>query len=80
MGPQSFRVGDIVAIQVSFVVIPLKGEKRKMLSILRTVTLIDGTFSKVKADHITDKVCTDHVITLNRAFPSHRLRLSRLHR
>ena len=42
-----FRVGDIVQAQVSFVVIPLKGGRRKMLSILRSLALLDGSLSTV---------------------------------
>lgn len=47
VGPQVFRVGDIVEMQISFVVIPVKGEQYRMVSILRSIALIDGTFSKV---------------------------------
>ena len=42
-----FRVGDIVQAQVSFVVIPLKGGRRKMISVLRSLALLDGSLSTV---------------------------------
>ncbi|KAF8068805.1 hypothetical protein FPV67DRAFT_1414586, partial [Lyophyllum atratum] len=43
--PQAFRIGDIVEIQVSFIVVPMKGERYKMMTVLRSIALIDGTFS-----------------------------------
>lgn len=43
--PQIFRVGDIVQAQLSFVVIPVKAGKRKMLTVLRSLALLDGTFT-----------------------------------
>ncbi|GLB38110.1 hypothetical protein LshimejAT787_0411610 [Lyophyllum shimeji] len=49
VGPQTFRVGDIVEIQVSFVVVPTKGDRYKMMSVLRSIALIDGAFSKHKS-------------------------------
>jgi hypothetical protein len=42
--PQTFRNGDIVQVQLSFVVIPVKGGHRKMLTILRSVALLDRSF------------------------------------
>jgi hypothetical protein len=42
-----FRIGDIVQVQLSFVVIPVKNGRRKMLSVLRSLALLDGSFSKV---------------------------------
>jgi len=45
--PATFRVGDIVEAQLSFNVIPLRGEKHKMLMTLRALTLLDHTHSTV---------------------------------
>src|SRR6266704_1117474 len=45
--PQVFRLGDIVEAQVSFVVIPVRGGRRKMLTVLRSLALIKGNFKKV---------------------------------
>ncbi|KAF8811310.1 hypothetical protein BYT27DRAFT_7034303, partial [Phlegmacium glaucopus] len=42
--PQIFRVGDIVQAQLSFVVIPVKAGRRKMLTVLRSLALLDETF------------------------------------
>ena len=46
--PQIFRVGDIVEAQVSFIVVPIKANKHKMIVVLRSVALLDGTFSQVR--------------------------------
>jgi hypothetical protein len=43
--PQLFRVGDIVQVQLSFVVIPVKGGRRRMLTILRSLALLDESFT-----------------------------------
>ncbi|KAF8882598.1 hypothetical protein BD779DRAFT_1444737, partial [Infundibulicybe gibba] len=45
--PQIFRVGDIVEVQVSFIVVPLKKEKYKMAITLQAVAMLDGSFSQV---------------------------------
>ncbi|KAF5366486.1 hypothetical protein D9615_005098 [Tricholomella constricta] len=46
VGPQMFRIGDIIEIQVSFVVVPLKGDRYKMITVLRSIALINGAFSQ----------------------------------
>jgi hypothetical protein len=38
-------VGDIVQVQLSFVVIPIKGGRRRMLTVLRSLALLDETFT-----------------------------------
>ncbi|KAF8874592.1 hypothetical protein BD779DRAFT_1408722, partial [Infundibulicybe gibba] len=40
-GPHIFWVGDLVEIQASFVVVPLRGDYCRMLGILRSMALID---------------------------------------
>ncbi|KAF9457877.1 hypothetical protein BDZ94DRAFT_1174700, partial [Collybia nuda] len=52
IGPQAFQIGDIVEIQVLFVVVPLKDEKVKMIMVLQSITLLEA-WSKVKRK--TDK-------------------------
>jgi hypothetical protein len=47
-----FRKGDIVELQLSFVVVPLKedpikGKQYKMLVVLRSMALLDTHFSTV---------------------------------
>ncbi|KIL65175.1 hypothetical protein M378DRAFT_77339, partial [Amanita muscaria Koide BX008] len=46
--PQIYRVGDIVEVQVSFVVTPVREGKRKMRTILRSIALINGKFTQVR--------------------------------
>lgn len=40
-----FRVGDIVQVQLSFVVIPVKAGRRRMLTVLRSLALLDEAFT-----------------------------------
>jgi hypothetical protein len=40
-----FRVGDIVQAQLSFVVIPVKAGRRRMLTVLRSLALLDEAFT-----------------------------------
>ena len=51
VGPQIFRIGDIVEIQVSFIVVPLKHDKHKMIVVLRSIALLDPYFSQVKTEN-----------------------------
>lgn len=41
LNPVALRSGDIVEIQVSFVGVPLKGDKLRMMIVLRAITLLD---------------------------------------
>ncbi|KAF8811793.1 hypothetical protein BYT27DRAFT_7017840, partial [Phlegmacium glaucopus] len=41
VGPEIFRIGDIVEIQVSFIAVPLKDNKHKMIVVLRSIALLD---------------------------------------
>ncbi|KAF8236765.1 hypothetical protein L208DRAFT_1250718 [Tricholoma matsutake] len=45
--PQMFWAGDIVQAQVSFVAIPVKGGKCKLLSMLCSLALLEGQFASV---------------------------------
>jgi hypothetical protein len=45
--PALFRVGDIVEAQVSFVVIPLKDNKYKMVITLRALAILDASVTQV---------------------------------
>lgn len=49
VNPQIFRVGDIVEAQVSFIAAPLKDNKHKMIIVLRSIALLDPTFSQVRS-------------------------------
>jgi len=46
--PTKFKIGDIVEAQVSFVGVPLKGEKARMMAVLRALTLLDCHHSMVR--------------------------------
>ncbi|KAH7903558.1 hypothetical protein BJ138DRAFT_1120258 [Hygrophoropsis aurantiaca] len=43
--PATFRVGDVVEAQITFCAWPTKGEKFTMTSVLRSLTLLDGSHS-----------------------------------
>jgi len=45
-GPQIFQLGDIVEVQISFVAIPLRGDKWKISMRLRSITLFEGRFTQ----------------------------------
>ena len=50
-GPQIFQEGDIVEIQMSFIIIPLRDQKSRMSIVLQSINLLDGQFTQVS------KVC-----------------------
>lgn len=50
MAPQGFRTGDLVSVQLSFKVVHLHAEKYKMLLVLCSVTLLDGSYMQVSRD------------------------------
>ncbi|KAF8810962.1 hypothetical protein BYT27DRAFT_7336378 [Phlegmacium glaucopus] len=52
VNPQIFRIGDIVEAQVSFIVVPLKDNKHKMIVVLRLIALLDTHFSKKAANSL----------------------------
>ena len=41
IAPNAFCVGDVVEAQISFDVIRLRGQRQKMIVILRALTLLD---------------------------------------
>ncbi|KAF8958454.1 hypothetical protein BDZ97DRAFT_2047168 [Flammula alnicola] len=43
--PVRFRIGDIVEVQVSFALLPLRDGKCKTSMVLRTLTLLDGSLT-----------------------------------
>ena len=44
--PITFRHGDIVEVQVSFAMLPLREKKFKLSLILRSISLLDATYSQ----------------------------------
>ena len=49
VGPQIFQEGDIVELQVSFIVVPVRDQKCRMSIILRGISLLEGIFTQVSA-------------------------------
>lgn len=45
--PSSFRIGDIVEAQLSFVTVPVQANQFKMMLVLRSLALLDSTYSQV---------------------------------
>ena len=45
-GPHIFQEGDIVELQVSFIVVPLRDQKSRMCTILRSISLLDGEYTQ----------------------------------
>ena len=45
--PTRFRVGDIVEAQVTTAVVPIRNDRFKMICQLRSLALLDGTFTDV---------------------------------
>ena len=58
-GPQIFQEGDIVELQVSFIVVPVRDQKCRMSIILRGVTLLEGIFTQVRAILKTTRCVVD---------------------
>ena len=52
ISPNTFRVGDVIEAQISFDIIQLKGQRHKMIIILRALTLLDkGAFEVGKSNY-----------------------------
>jgi hypothetical protein len=56
-----FRVGDIVEAQISFIVIPLRGDQYKMSAVLRGLTLMDGTHTSVSEKLVLNILTINHI-------------------
>lgn len=46
--PHTFQEGDIVELQVSFIVVPLRNQKSRMNIVLRSIGLLEGKFTQVR--------------------------------
>jgi len=51
--PQVFHIVDIIQVQLSFIVIPVNGGHQKILSVLCSLALLDGSFCKVYCMSLT---------------------------
>ncbi|KAF8220026.1 hypothetical protein L208DRAFT_1336195, partial [Tricholoma matsutake] len=47
VGPHTFHIGDIVETQVSFIAMPLKEQKYKLLVVLHLIALLNKAYSQV---------------------------------
>lgn len=50
IGPMIFKVGDIVEVQMTAAVIPLKNARFKMILNLHSLALLDGSYSRVRTN------------------------------
>lgn len=48
ISPVRFRVGDIVEAKATLMLIPLRGGHFKISAVLRSLTIIDATFTQVR--------------------------------
>ena len=46
-GPHIFREGDIVEVQVTIVVTPIRNGQRKLRVVLHSIALVNGSYGKV---------------------------------
>lgn len=46
--PQLIQNGDIVEVQVSFIAVPIRDNKYRISTVLRSISLLDGQFSQVR--------------------------------
>jgi hypothetical protein len=46
--PASVCVGDIIELQVSFIMIPLRDKQFKVTMVLRSILILDRTFTQVR--------------------------------
>lgn len=54
--PIKVQTGDIVEVQVSFSTVPLKGDRFKMLLVLRSIAIIDSTSVGVRTSYTMETV------------------------
>jgi hypothetical protein len=47
MDPAQFRQGDIIEVEISLALVPVKEKKYKLVAVLRSLTSLDETYSQV---------------------------------
>lgn len=50
IAPVKFCVGDLVEVQLTLMLVPLRGGQYKLAPILRCLTILDSKFSQVNAE------------------------------
>jgi hypothetical protein len=53
-GPHIFQEGDIVELQISFIVVPLRDQQSRMNIVLRSISLLEGKFTQVSESTFTE--------------------------
>ena len=60
MNPQNFHIGDIIEAQISFIAVPLKDNKYKMIAVLRSIVLLDASFTQARTVIVYTPVILAH--------------------
>ena len=60
MNPQNFRIGDIIKAQISFIAVPLKDNKYKMIAVLQSIALLHASFTQVRTVIVYTPVILAH--------------------
>jgi hypothetical protein len=47
ISPAAFREGDIVDAEVTFMLVPIRNDLHKLVAVLRSLTLLDATYTQV---------------------------------
>ena len=69
--PITFSTGDIVEVQVSFALLPLREKKYKLALILRSLTLFDSSYTQVRIISVRKCMFGDIESTTQRANADH---------
>jgi hypothetical protein len=48
--PNNFKQGDVVEVEATFIAIPIAGSRFRMKPVLRSVTLLDKSYTRVSRD------------------------------
>jgi len=56
-------VGDIVELQVSFIMVPLRDNKFKATMVLRSILVLDRTYTQVKIMNTHILIISHHLLT-----------------
>jgi hypothetical protein len=58
------QIGDIVEVQMSIVAVPVRGGQFKFTTLLRSVTLMDGTHTQVSRTRRTREKPHEHTFRM----------------
>ena len=60
MNLQNFHIGDIIEAQISFIAVPLKDNKYKMIAVLQSIVLLDASLTQVRTVIVYTHVILAH--------------------